>query len=346
MSFAFLSTSFQALGLGAHQTTAAARFDPPAPTAAREDDAPTGLFWSFAGLFLPTLRRITATLALVLNELVLAARALFLGLLFTPVIATAPLALMYDVRRDLWVQLLRWTLEQAGPAFIKWGQWAASRPDLLPGDVCTSLKHLHSGAPCHSFAYSKKSIEAAFGQPLHVLFESIEEKPVASGSIAQVHCAVLTEAGARGTRFKAGTRVAIKVRHPGVHVVMERDFALMARFAAISRRLPVLSDLRLDESVRQFGAPMREQLDLAEEARNLARFNHNFKKWRGKVSFPEPLLPLVSSTVLVETFEEGEVRRGRGRFSANVHNLCRLASMQTRVFFLHFQHALQCVCAI
>jgi hypothetical protein len=31
---------------------------------------------------------------------------------------------------------------QAGPAFIKWGQWAATRPDLFPTDLCHSLEQL------------------------------------------------------------------------------------------------------------------------------------------------------------------------------------------------------------
>ncbi|XVF40612.1 hypothetical protein PTKIN_Ptkin01aG0128000 [Pterospermum kingtungense] len=70
-------------------------------------------------------------------------------------------------------------LKPAGPAFIKWGQWAATRPDLFPGDPCTKLSELHSKAPEHSFAYTKKTIERAF------------EEHVASGSIAQVHRASL-----------------------------------------------------------------------------------------------------------------------------------------------------------
>ena len=37
-------------------------------------------------------------------------------------------------------------LEAAGPAFIKWGQWAATRHDLFPPDFCTILEHLHTQA--------------------------------------------------------------------------------------------------------------------------------------------------------------------------------------------------------
>lgn len=54
--------------------------------------------------------------------------------------------------------------------------------------------------------------------------------------------------------------VAVKVRHPGVSAMMERDFVLMQRAAALSTRVPVLRELNLDESVRQFGAPLREQV--------------------------------------------------------------------------------------
>lgn len=130
-----------------------------------------------------------------------------------------------------------------------------------------------------------------------------------------------------------------QVRHPHVHVLMERDFELMTRFARMARRLPLLRDMRLDESIRQFGAPMREQLDLSEEAsrpwpllsrandrrrpgreypmdvrqplirlpqaKNLARFNRNFSRWARSLSFPRPIYPLVAPEVLVETFEEG-----------------------------------------
>jgi len=46
------------------------------------------------------------------------------------------------------------------------------------------------------------------------------------------------------------------------------------------------------------------QVDLSREAANLERFNTNFRRTRS-VSFPEPLYPLVSPDVLVESFEAG-----------------------------------------
>lgn len=205
--------------------------------------------------------------------------------------------------RKKWLHLVRRTLEIAGPAFIKWGQWAATRPDLFPTDLCTELSKLHSKAPEHSFAYTKKTVEKAFGRKLSEIFDDFEEVPVASGSIAQIHRAVL--------RYKYHGKpikpllVAVKVRHPGVGESIKRDFEIINVVAKMSKFIPTLNWLRLDESVQQFAVFMMSQVDLAREAAHLSRFIYNFRSWRD-VSFPKPVYPLVHPAVLVETFEHGE----------------------------------------
>lgn len=47
----------------------------------------------------------------------------------------------------------------AGPAFIKWGQWAATRPDMFPADLCRILAALQTGAPRHDFRYASAASE-------------------------------------------------------------------------------------------------------------------------------------------------------------------------------------------
>ncbi|XP_020088769.1 uncharacterized aarF domain-containing protein kinase 2-like isoform X4 [Ananas comosus] len=205
--------------------------------------------------------------------------------------------------RRTWLILVHRTLEKAGPAFIKWGQWAATRPDLFPGDLCSELSKLHTKAPAHSFAYTKKTIEKAFSRKISDIFENFEEEPVASGSVAQVHRASLRfrYPGQQTKRVD----VAVKVRHPGVGESIRRDFAIINTVAKISNFIPTLKWLRLDESVQQFAVFMMSQVDLAREAAHLSRFIYNFRRWRD-VSFPKPLYPLVHPAVLVETYEQGE----------------------------------------
>ncbi len=90
-------------------------------------------------------------------------RACYLWLLFTPASLTAPFAVGLGLQRQRWLDLVVWTLERAGPAFIKWGQWAATRPDLFPPDLCSKLAQLQTGAPTHPFAYTRQAVESAFG---------------------------------------------------------------------------------------------------------------------------------------------------------------------------------------
>ncbi|KAK9144660.1 hypothetical protein Sjap_004563 [Stephania japonica] len=231
-------------------------------------------------------------------------RAVYLAILFLPVISLAPFAESFGVQfRKLWLQLVHLTLERAGPAFIKWGQWAATRPDLFPRDMCNELTKLHANAPAHSFAYTKRSIEKAFNRKLSDVFEDFEETPVASGSVAQVHRATLS-IRYPGQHVKPVV-VAVKVRHPGVGEAIRRDFMIINLVAKLSKFMPTLNWLRLDESVQQFAVFMMSQVDLAREAAHLSRFIYNFRRWRD-VSFPKPLYPLVHPAVLVETYEQGE----------------------------------------
>lgn len=260
---------------------------------------------------------LSSMLRSVWESITLFMRAVHLAFLFFPATALAPFADRFSVEfRRRWLSLVRRTLEKAGPAFIKWGQWAATRPDLFPSDLCVELAKLHSGAPVHGFAYSKAAIEKAFGRKLSEIFETFEEDPVASGSIAQIHRATLrikedsdSDSAKKKKKKKKNQptvkHVAVKVRHPGVGESIKKDFLLINSLAKISNAVPGLSWLRLDESVRQFAVFMMSQVDLSREAVNLHRFIHNFRRWR-HVSFPEPVYPLVHPAVLVESFENGE----------------------------------------
>lgn len=237
--------------------------------------------------------------------LIMLLRAMYLAVLFCPCISMAPFADILGLQfRKTWICLVRSTLERAGPAFIKWGQWVAARPDLFPRDLCIELSELHSKAPEHSFSHTKATIEKAFGRKISEIFERFEEEPVASGSVAQVHKAVL-KYRYPGQQIKKPVVVAVKVRHPGVGEAIRRDFMIMNCVAKLSQFVSTLKWLRLDESLQQFAVFMMSQVDLSREAAQLSRFIYNFRKWKD-VSFPKPLYPLVHPSVLVETFEPGE----------------------------------------
>jgi len=268
-----------------------------------DGDAGGGAAGALGRLLLP--ERARAVLAEWAASVRSAVRLAWLLLVFAPVLLLAPAALLWDVGRPAWMYLLRRTLETGGAFFIKWGQWAATRHDLFPPDMCASLAHLHTQAPAHAFRHTKTILERAFGMPLSDVFETFETAPVASGSIGQIHRATLSARGAAVTGCHAGQIVAVKVRHPGTADAILADFEAMLWVASALAGLPAAKGLRLEDTLRQFAAPLKEQVDLAREASNLSRFNFNFRK-TNHVRFPVPLFPLVSADVLVESFEEGD----------------------------------------
>lgn len=66
------------------------------------------------------------------------------------------------------------------------------------------LSKLRSQAPAHSFIYIHQAIEVEFPRPLHEIFSHFEKVPLASGSIAQIHVAILN--GSKSPTSQRGTR--------------------------------------------------------------------------------------------------------------------------------------------
>lgn len=54
--------------------------------------------------------------------------------------------------------------------------------------------------------------------------------------------------------------MAVKVRHPGVGHAVVRDFGTMMYVARIASKLPALRNLRLEDTLKQFAAPLTEQV--------------------------------------------------------------------------------------
>ena len=65
-------------------------------------------------------------------------------------------------------------------------QWAASRTDIFPQEMCSRLSKLHSSVDPHPFYVTKKIIEEAFNKPFEEIFISFDMNPTGIGAIAQV----------------------------------------------------------------------------------------------------------------------------------------------------------------
>jgi len=97
--------------------------------------------------------------------------------------------------------------------------------------------------------------------------------------------------------------VAIKVLHPRVAKMIERDLTIMSFFAHIITLLPGMRWISLPEEVNVFGRMMYEQLDLRKEADNLVTFERNFMTRKAPVTFPRPLQIWSTADLLVEEYQ-------------------------------------------
>ena len=121
---------------------------------------------------------------------------------------------------------LRRTLESAGGVFVKLGQVASTRSDLLPPELCTELALLRSSAAPTAQADVQPLIRDELGKPVDEVFGSFDWEPLASASVAQVYAATLPD----------GTNVVVKVERPGIDTVIEHDSTVVDQVADVLER--------------------------------------------------------------------------------------------------------------
>ncbi len=162
----------------------------------------------------------------------------------------------------------RLALEELGPSFVKLGQLMATRVDLFPPSWIAEFEKLLADTPPVAFSALQPEIERALGRSPFEVFRDLDPVPLASASIAQVHRA----------RLQDGTPVVLKIRRPGIRVKVEADLRLLAQIAQlIESEIPEARRYQPTEIAAQFARSLERELDLAVEARHVARLAKNFE---------------------------------------------------------------------
>lgn len=183
-----------------------------------------------------------------------------------------------------------------GATFIKVGQIASTRADLLPRPLVAELAALQDRVPAFPFPTVRRLVEAELGRRLEDVFAAFEAEPVAAASVAQVHRAVLRDGGAV---------VAVKVRRPDILEKVRHDRAILLFLARAGERLvPSLRLVSLATAMQIFCDAVEEQLHFTVEARNNARFRANFAD-DPEIDFPALVPALCTDGVLVMAFVDG-----------------------------------------
>jgi ubiquinone biosynthesis protein len=193
---------------------------------------------------------------------------------------------------------IRLVIQDLGPSFIKLGQIASTRADIIPASVITELKKLQDNVPPVPFADIERVITESLGAPLQEIFVSFNEKPLATASIGQVHRAVLLVDG-------QPTDVVVKVQRPNVGQTVQRDLELLHMMAAmLERSIPETKIYSPVGLVAQFDRSITAELNFFQEAENAQRLAQNFTG-NNYVRFPKTYAQASSKTVLTQEFFAG-----------------------------------------
>ncbi len=188
-------------------------------------------------------------------------------------------------------------LEELGPTFVKVGQIASNRADLLPISYCEAFGKLRANVEPLDFPTVVACINKAYGHPYTDVFASIDEKPLGSASIAQVHRATLRD----------GTVVAVKVRRPGIVEEMAADIMMMKHALALAEFSTTRHEdmmLTLDGFVNELERTTNDEVDFTVELNNLVRFKKEIAGQKG-VTSPTPYPQFSNDAILVMEFVEG-----------------------------------------
>lgn len=157
--------------------------------------------------------------------------------------------------------------QELGPTFVKLGQVLSTRPDIIPENFIKELQSLQSNVKPFDTNTAKAIIEEDLKTKITETFSSFQDKPIASGSIGQVHEATL----------KDGTEVVIKVKRPGIHSTIINDISILSYIAEQAEKLDEFKIYRPSLIVNEFARKIERELDFVSEASSTNRFHGIFK---------------------------------------------------------------------
>jgi ubiquinone biosynthesis protein len=190
---------------------------------------------------------------------------------------------------------LRRTLEQCGGMFVKLGQIASTRTDIVPPEFVEELARLQSNVAPDDPDAMRALIETELGAPVTEVFADFDWDPIGAASIAQVYRATL----------KSGRPVVVKVQRPRVADVVSRDSEVVMRLArAAENNTPLGHDYRIAALAGEFVAGVQTELDFRVEARNAEGIRANMVDVDG-VRIPQVFEQHSTSRLLVQERFDG-----------------------------------------
>ena len=151
---------------------------------------------------------------------------------------------------------VRLVLERSGGMFVKFGQIAATRSDLLPETLTSELSNLHANVARVPAAEVATLMREELAEPVEKAFAHFDPEPLAAASIGQTHRATLHD----------GRRVVVKVQRPGLDQLVRRDSAVLAFVARqLDRRVEAARRVGVRDLANELITSIEAELDYGRE---------------------------------------------------------------------------------
>lgn len=179
-------------------------------------------------------------------------------------------------------------LVDLGPAFIKIGQFVSTRSDILPKELNTELKKLQDSIIPLPFTEIKDVLHEEYGNSYDSIFHHIDEEPIATASIGQVHRAVLKQ---------GNKNVVIKVQKPYIGEQIRSDVKILKSICEVSANMGQARATEFKNILQQYEDFLTGELDYMKEQEHMLQFRELLNDTT--VVIPEPYQEFTTSRVLV-----------------------------------------------
>ena len=203
-------------------------------------------------------------------------------------------------------QRVRQALGELGPTFMKIGQFASTRSDIIPKPVIKELEKLQDRAPLIRFEDVRRTVEQELGASINGLFREFDPSALAAASIGQVHYALL----------HTGEPVVVKVQRPNISTVIQTDLEILKDIVnLIEQRLPRAKDYEPHGMLREFSGWLEKELDYTIEGKNAEKMAKGFEK-DPQVIIPRIFWEYTTSRVLTMAYIDGVKLNDRQKIAA------------------------------
>lgn len=212
---------------------------------------------------------------------------------------------------------LRIILESLGPTFIKIGQIMASRNDLLKEDYCNELAKLRNKVKPMDYNEVELILKEEYLEKYEEIFASIDEHPIGSASIAQVH----------GATLKNGDKVVIKVQRQNIKEKMYMDIELLKQAVNILHLESVIHHIiDINSFLDDIYKSALEEMNFKQEATYMEKFRKNNINVP-YIKVPKVYTNYVTSNVLIMEKIEGLEISDTEALKKNGYNLKTISEL-------------------